>query len=78
MIAWKWLVKDKVMSKVMPRNLVVTERMALPCSVMCQSGRYRVERWNKSFEVSLASVQPYSPLIGIHCKIIHRLLQLQW
>ena len=76
MIAWKWLVKDKVMSKVMPRNLAeVTERMTLPCSVMCQSGRYRVERWNKSFEVSLASVQPYSPLIGIHCKIIHRLLQ---
>ena len=52
MIVWKCLVKDKVVSKVMPRNLAeVTERMALPCSVMCQSGIYRVERWNKSFEV---------------------------
>ena len=72
MIVWKYLVKDKVVSKVMPRNLAeVTERMALPCSVICKSGICRVERWNKS----LASVQPYSPLIGIHCKVIHRLLQ---
>ena len=49
--------KDNVVSKVMSRNLAeVTERMALPCSVMRQSERY-------------------SPLIGIHCKVIHRLLQ---
>ena len=40
-IAWKCLVKDNVVSKVMPRNLAeVTERMAFPCSVMCQSGIY--------------------------------------
>ena len=51
-IAWKCLVKNNVVSKVMPRILAeVTERMALPCSVMCQSGRYRDERWNKSFKV---------------------------
>ena len=72
-IAWKSLVKDNVVSKLMPRNLAeVKERMALPCNVMCQSERYQEERWNKS---SLASVQPYSPLIGIHCQVIHRLLQ---
>ena len=59
-IAWKCLVKDKVVSKVMPRNLAeVTERMALPCSVMCRSGIYRVERWNKSFEVLPA----FSPIL---------------
>ena len=44
-MAWKCLVKDNVVSK------VVSDRMALPCSVMCQSGIYLVERWNKSFEV---------------------------
>ena len=52
--------KDIVVSKVMPRNLAeVTERMALPYSVMCQSGIYRVERWNKSFEV----LQAFCPVL---------------
>ena len=52
MIAWKCLVKNNVVSKVMPGNLAeVPERMALPCSVMCQSGGYRDERWNKRFKV---------------------------
>ena len=56
----KCLVKDNVMSKVMPRNLAeMTERMALPCNVMCQSGIYRDERWNKSFEVLPA----FSPIL---------------
>ena len=60
MIAWKCLVKDNVVSKVMPRNLAeVTERMALSCSVMCRSGRYREERWNNSFEVLPA----FSPIL---------------
>ena len=40
-----------MVSNVMPRNVAVTDRIALPCSAMCQSGMYRVERWNKSFEV---------------------------
>ena len=32
----------------MARNLaVVTEPIALPCSVICQSGRFRAERWNE-------------------------------
>ena len=59
-IAWKCLVNDNLVSKVMPGNLAeVTERMALPCSVMCQSGSYRDERWNKSFEVLPA----FSPIL---------------
>ena len=51
---------NMVVSKVMPRNLAeVTEMMALPCSVMCQSGRCQDERWNKSFEVLPA----FSPIL---------------
>ena len=58
MIAWKCLVKDNVVSEVMPKNLA-TKQMTLPCSVMCQSGICRDERWNKSFEVLPA----FSPIL---------------
>ena len=58
MIAWKCLVKDNVVSKVMPRNLAVTKRMALPCSVMCQLLHsiiyphllYAIQVWGNTFD----------------------------